>query len=243
MAVPGTIGPATTPSIPHAPKSIPVLENGDRLTRDEFERRYNAMPWLKKAELIEGEVHMPSPVRYQQHASPDVDFLGWLAHYRAFTPGTGAAGNGTLRLGLDTEMQPDGVLFVLPSYGGQAKISADDYLEGGPELLGEISASTVSIDLNKKLQVYRRNKVREYIVWRVQEKEIDWFILRGEDYARLPQDAAGMYRSEVFPGLWLDAPAMIRGDMATVLKGLQEGISSADHAAFVAKLQEKAAAH
>ncbi len=31
-------------------RSIPPLENGDRLNRDEFEQRYEAMPSLKKAE-------------------------------------------------------------------------------------------------------------------------------------------------------------------------------------------------
>ena len=39
---------------------IPPLENGDRLTVAEFERRYEAMPELKKAELINGVVHIPS---------------------------------------------------------------------------------------------------------------------------------------------------------------------------------------
>jgi Uma2 family endonuclease len=242
MALPGTIGlpPAEQISQPSAP--IPPLQAGDRLTRDEFERRYEAMPWLKKAELIEGEVYMPSPVRLEQHAGPDADLLAWLGYYRAFTPGTRAAGNCTIRLDLENEPQPDGALITLPTHGGRAKISTDDYVEGSPELLGEIAASTVSIDLHKKFIVYRRNHVLEYIVWRVQNKEIDWFILRGEDYARLEPDAAGVYRSEVFPGLWLDAAAMIRGDLATVLQKLQEGINSQEHARFVAKLQENAAA-
>jgi hypothetical protein len=229
--------------MPSAPTSTPPLENGDQLTLDEFEHRYSSRRWFGKAELIDGEVLIPAPVHFVQHAGPDADFLAWLGFYRAFTPGSRAAGNCTIRLDQQNELQPNGTLFVLPSHGGLAKISADDYIEGSPELLAEISASKVSIELHKKFNVYRRNHVREYIVWRVQEREIDWFILRGEDYARLPYDAAGVYRSEVFPGLWLDAPAMIRGDMATVLKKLQEGISSAEHTAFVAKLQEKAAAY
>jgi hypothetical protein len=241
MALPPTITPPPTNVTPLAPLPPPPLENGDRLTRDEFERRYNAMPWLKKAELIEGEVYMPSPVRLEQHAGPDADLLWWLVHYRAFTPGTRAAGNCTIRLDLENEPQPDGALLTLPSHGGKAKISEDDYIEGSPELLGEISASTVIIDLNKKFHVYRRNHVQEYIVWRVQDAAIDWFVLRGEDFERLQPDAAGLYRSEVFPGLWLDAAAMMRGDLATVLERLQEGMRSPEHTAFVAKLKEKAA--
>jgi hypothetical protein len=49
---------------------IPPLENGDRLTRAEFERRYDAMPNLKKAELIKGIVYLGSPVRIRLLAAP-----------------------------------------------------------------------------------------------------------------------------------------------------------------------------
>jgi Uma2 family endonuclease len=227
---------------PAPPQPPPPLENGDRLTRDEFERRYNAMPWLKKAELIEGEVYMPYPVRWKHHGSPNTLFNTWMGTYVAYTPGVSAGGNATVRMDPENEPQPDGIMIIEPAYGGGSRIDPDDYLSGDPELLAEISASTVSIDLNKKFQVYRRNKVREYIVWRVQDAAIDWFVLRGEDFERLQPDAAGLCRSEVFPGLWLDAAAMIRGDLATVLEKLQEGIRSPEHAVFVAKLLEKASA-
>jgi hypothetical protein len=239
MALPTSITPspgAVTPVV----QGIPPLENGDFLTRDEFERRYDAMPGLKKAELIEGVVHMPSPVRWKHHASPDNSFHSWLGYYQAFTPGVEAGGNASLRLDLDNEPQPDGALLILPSHGGQAKFSEDDYVVGSPELLGEIAASTVSIDLHTKFRVYRRNGVCEYVVWRVEDEAIDWFVLRHGQYDRLTPDAAGIYRSEVFPGLWLESAAMVRGDMATVLKTLQEGIASPEHAEFVSKLQQKA---
>ena len=68
------------------------LENGDLLTAGEFLRRYEAMPHLKKAELIEGIVYMGSPVRVI-HAQPDTLIQGWLFTYSAHTPGTVAAGN------------------------------------------------------------------------------------------------------------------------------------------------------
>src|SRR5207249_7770324 len=107
---------------------------------------------------------------------------------------------------------PDGVLLVEPRLGGRAKIDADGYIAGAPELVAEVTASTVSIDLGPKLVVYRRNGVGEYLVWRALDRAIDWFVLRGSQYDRLPLDAAGVCRSEVFPGLWLDVAALLAGD-------------------------------
>lgn len=221
--------------------AIPPLEPGDHLTRDEFERRYDAMPNLKKAELIEGVVYMPSPVRVDQHSSPHAAYIGWLTTYWAWTPGVRAADNTTIRLDLDNEPQPDGLLLIEPTHGGQATIDDDGYIAGGPELVGEVSASSASLDLNAKLRVYRRNNVLEYVVWRVLDDAIDWFILRGSQYDRLPLSADGHYRSETFPGLWLDPAALTRFDLQTVLQSLQLGIASPEHATFVARLQQNAA--
>jgi Uma2 family endonuclease len=228
---PRSESPSTTTSEP-----IPSLENGDRLTRAEFERRYHAMPGLKKAELIEGMVYMPSPVRLRCHAEPHADILGWLWTYRASTPRVIVADNASARLDLDNEPQPDVMLFIAPGCGGQARISEDDYVEGAPELVVEVSSSTASIDLNLKRHVYRRCGVREYVVWRVQERQIDWFLLREGEFVRNDPDAHGRFRSVVFPGLWLDAPALIRGELNTVLDVLREGLATADHQQFVASL-------
>jgi Uma2 family endonuclease len=224
---------------PSIPAPVPILEPGDHLTRDEFERRYNAMPEVKKAELIEGVVHMASPVRWSHHAYPHTRLVGWLTAYDAQTPGVQTGDNATLRLDLDNLPQPDGVMLILPSHGGQATFSADDFVVTGPELAAEISASTVSTDLHEKFRVYRRNGVREYIVWRVQDAAIDWFVLRGTQYDPLQPDATGILKSEVFPGLWLDADALTRFDLATVLKVLQQGLAHPDHAAFVLRLHGK----
>src|SRR5260221_7473909 len=117
---------------------IPPLENGDQLTREEFERRYEAMPNLKKAELIEGVVYMPSPVSVK-HAGPHGDLVTWLGMYRAATPGADAGAEGTVRLDLSNEPQPDGVLFIEPACGGQVQISPDDYIVGAPELTAEVA--------------------------------------------------------------------------------------------------------
>jgi Uma2 family endonuclease len=144
----------------HGPDNgIPPLETGDRLSRAEFERRYEAMPQLKKAELIEGVVYVPSPVRMNRHAEPHFDLVGWMAHYKWATPGIRGGDNATTRLDLDNEPQPDAVLFIDPAKGGHARISADDYLEEAPELVAEVASSSASFDLNAKFNVYRRNGV------------------------------------------------------------------------------------
>ena len=228
---------STTPVPPVALESdVPLLENGDRLTRNEFERRYDAMPHLKKAELIEGVVYVPSPVRYQHHGAPHALLIGWLVHYAAGTPGVGVSDNTTVRLDLDNEPQPDALLLIDPTCGGQTRISSDDYIEGSPELVAEVASSSVSYDLHAKLHVYRRNGVREYLVWRVSEQAIDWFVLRAGQYERLPVDASGLLRSEVFPGLWLDPVALVQSALATVLAIVQQGLGRPEHAAFVARL-------
>jgi len=212
---------------------VPILEPGDRLTRQEFERRYEAMPNIKKAELIEGVVYMPSPVRLRRHANPHFQFITWLGTYATSTPIAIGGDNATARLDLDNEPQPDAMLLLDPACGGQAVITHDDYVERGPEFTGEISGSTVSFDLHTKLAVYRRNGVREYVVWRVLDQQIDWFSLRAGEFVPLTADAAGIVRSEVFPGLWLDAAALIRGDMPRVLEVVQQGLASPEHAAFL----------
>jgi Uma2 family endonuclease len=214
----------------------PPLENADRLSRAEFERRYKAMPQLKRAELIEGVVYMPSPVRVLRHGRPHLHLVTWLGYYEGASPGVIGADNASTRLDLDNEPQPDAVLFIDPALGGQARISPDDYVEGAPELVAEVSSSSVSYDLNQKLNVYRRNGVREYIVWRVLDRQIDWFALREGEYVPLPPDVNGVYRSEVFPGLWLDPMALVNGDTKTVLAVLQRGLDSPEHAAFIARL-------
>jgi Uma2 family endonuclease len=215
---------------------VPPLENGDRLTRDEFERRYEAMPHLKKAELIEGVVYVPSPVRYRHHGAPHAHLISWLGQYAAGTPGVEVSDNSTVRLDLDNEPQPDALLLIDPTCGGQARFSADDYIEGSPELVAEVASSSVSYDLHAKLHVYRRNGVREYLVWRVLEQAIDCFVLRAGQYERLPVEANGWLRSTVFPGLWLDPAALVRGELATVLAIVQQGLGSPEHATFVARL-------
>ncbi|MEN9270307.1 MAG: Uma2 family endonuclease [Thermostichales cyanobacterium HHBFW_bins_127] len=201
---------------------IPPLENGDHLTRAEFERRYQAMPQVRKAELIEGTVYiMGSPLRLASHGQPHADIIGWLSVYRAATPGVVLAIEPTVRLDPDNEPQPDAVLFIP---GRQAIITPDDYIQGSPELIVEIAASSAAIDLHDKKRAYRRNRVQEYLVWRTLEGELDWFSLQADDYVPLPRDGEGIVRSQIFPGLWLAVPALLAGDLAEVLRVLQKGL-------------------
>ncbi|MBW4541318.1 MAG: Uma2 family endonuclease [Myxacorys chilensis ATA2-1-KO14] len=215
--------------------AIPPLENGDRLNRYEFERRYNMMSHLKKAELIEGIVYMAAALRFESHGEPHSRMMTWLGVYQASTPDLALGVEPTVRLDLDNELQPDAVLLIREQAGGQARISDDDYIEGAPELVVEIAASSVAIDLHAKKQAYRRNGVQEYIVWRVLDQEIDWFYLEEGEYLNLEPDSDGVLQSRVFPGLWLAIADLLSGNMQRVLENLQQGLQSTEHQKFVAK--------
>lgn len=221
------------------PILVPPLRDGDRLTRAEFERRYDAMPELHKAELIDGVVHMSSPVRFEKHAEPHYTLGWWLPNYGLQTPGTRGGDNGTVRLDVINEPQPDLFLLIDPRCGGQARISADDYIEHAPELTVEIAASSADIDLGQKKQTYLRTGVCEYVVWCVKDGVLHWFALQGETYQPLVPGADGVLRSEVFPGLWLDASALLSGDLVRFMRVAAAGIASPEHAAFVQLLQSR----
>lgn len=214
--------------------TIPPLENGDHLSLPEFERRYAAMPSHQKAELIEGVVYfMASPLRFRQHAEPHAWILTWLTTYQILTPGTRVGDAPTVRLDLDNEPQPDAVLFLDPEREGQVRVSEDDYIEGAPELVVEVAASSVAKDLYEKKQAYRRNGVKEYLVWQIYENRLDWFALEAGEYVKLQPDEKGVVKSRVFPGLCLAVSALLGGNMAQVLAILQDGISSEEHRDYI----------
>ena len=178
----------------------PVLESGDRLTREEFHRRYCARPniWT---ELVEGVVYVASPTRASLHGEPHASVIGWLTIYRAKRPGVHLYDNATVRLDARNEVQPDACLCR--------------YEPGGPRV-----STDASYDLHDKKEAYRRNGVREYVVWRVVDGAIDWFRLRAREYVRVEPDERGLIESEVFPGLRLDVARMLDGDVAGVLAAL-----------------------
>src|SRR6266446_3498844 len=216
-----------------------LLENGAHLSASEFLRRYEAMPEVKKAELINGIVYMASPVRLDQHGEPDSLIQGWLCNYAIATPGVKSATNSTTRLGPDDVPQPDGLMRIVPESGGQARLDAKGYLRGAPELVVEVAASSASLDSREKLVTYRRAVVREYLLWRTADEAVDWFVLEEDEYHPLVTGADGVLRSRVFPGLWLDCAAVLAGDGARLMGKLQEGLQSAEHTAFVAELAKR----
>ena len=223
-------------TIPSSSQTIPPLENGDRLTQVEFEWRYLNSPQIQKAELIEGVVYVASPVRLRNHGRPHANIIGWLFVYASATPGVDLADNTTVRLDGDNQPQPDAMLRIEPEKGGNSWVSEDDYVEGAPELIAEVAASSVSYDLNDKLNAYRRNGVKEYLVWQMYENKLDWFVLQQGRYVTLKPDEEGIIRSQVFPGLWLSVSALCEGNRGELLTVLQTGLASQEHADFLASL-------
>ena len=198
------------------------------------------MPEVKKAELIDGVVYMP-PALSIDHGVPHFDLITWLGLYRILTPGVSGADNASIRFNDDNMPQPDALLRILESRGGRCRITSDRYLEGGPELIAEIANTTADDDLGPKRDLYRRFGVQEYIVWRVGDGALDWFALRKGLYWPLAPGSDGIIRSEVFPGLWLDPAALLRGDSARVLAVAQQGHGSPEHTAFLQELARRAA--
>jgi hypothetical protein len=181
---------------------------------------------------------MPPPVSQTGHSLPHVNLITWLGTYSAATPGVEGGDNASLRLDLDNMPQADAFLRITDPCGGQSRIDPDGYVEGAPELVAEVSATTASYDLHVKLNVYRRHGVQEYLVWRVFDRAIDYFVLRDGHYLPLKPTARGIYQSRAFPGLWLDPAPLLAGDLAKVLATLQKGLASRPHATFVTHLKQ-----
>lgn len=221
-------------------KRLPPLENGDRLDQPTFHARYEAMPEDYRAELIGGIVYIPSPRRLS-HGETQSLVIRWLDEYAEATPGTEALLNNTQILGPDSEPEPDACLFIAPEYGGSVYADEDDYLHGAPELIVEVSSSTESIDLHRKKQDYQKAGVREYVVLALRMQKVFWFVRQRGRYKETPLPADGIFRSRTFPGLWLDAEAMLRCHRPGVLAALKRGLAVAEHAAFVARLAKRAA--
>lgn len=218
---------------------IPKLRHGEHLDREEFRRRYEAMPDVT-AELLDGVVYIMSSPVSEYHGNPHADLVTWMGTYRAYTPGIVNGDNTTMHLPVGSDPQPDGYLRILASHGGHTRLNDRGYIVGSPDFIGEVALSSWSYDKSIKLPIYEREGVREFLLWRVEKRIIDWHVLRNGKFELLPIDDKGIIRSEVFSGLWLDAPAMVRGDMAQVLAILQQGIASPEHAAFVEQLRTNA---
>ncbi len=220
-----------------AQDGFPPLENGESMDQKTFHERYHRMPTDVRAELIEGIVYIMSPLRIR-HGRSDNRFSGLLFVYSAATPGVEAQNNTTAILGERSEPQPDSALLILEDYGGQSRDGEgdDDYTYGAPEMLVEVALSSRSIDLHAKFRDYERAGVREYVVHDASARQIHWFeAVDGRFVAREPGED-GLFRSAVFPGLWIDSSAFLRNDKAALLAALNLGLASPEHAAFVADL-------
>lgn len=212
------------------------MRKGDRLDADEFMRRYEAMPDVT-VELIEGVVYMPAPVTADLHGKPHHRITGWLWYYSAFTPGTEGANDATVELDLGNVPQPDVFMHSATSHGGQSTITRKGYTAGPPELVVEVAGKSKEARIRDKQEAYRRNGVREFLIWRVPKQEIKWLTLQRGRYVRL-KPSAGIYKSRAFPGLWLDAAAFLRNDMVQVIGVVQQGLATPEHAAFGTMLQQ-----
>lgn len=217
-------------------QEAPPLSAGMRLSRAEFLRRWELHPEIKKAELIGGRVYMPSPVS-RDHGTSDEDLAIWIGNYRVHTPGTDSGTNSTILL-LDDAPQSDRYLRILPECGGKSW-DEGKYVAGPAELMGEVSLSSTSYDLNEKYDLYEAAGVQEYLAGLLYEEEIRWHQLVDGRFQILPPDSDGIHRSRVFPGLWLDGPALHRRDMTVVLAKLQEGLATPEHRAFVELLAQR----
>jgi Uma2 family endonuclease len=216
---------------------IAPLEAGDKLDRETFHERYQAMPEGFRAELIGGVVHMPSPTK-RQHGQAHGWMSTWLCNYADATPGVEMLDNASALLGPEQEPQPDACLLITPEFGGQTCVR-DDFVVGAPELIVEVASSSVSIDLHAKKDDYEKFGVVEYVVLAVRSKEIFWFRLVEEKFREHPVDSDGVHRSVVFPGLWLDAQALFREDRVRVREIAAEGLRCQAHADFVARLAKR----
>ena len=202
------------------PPIIAPLESGDELTQREFHRRYSAMPHLKKAELIDGTVFMPSPVSHH-HAKAHQEVVTWLGVYAANHPGVHAADNVSVILDDRNEVQPDVCLRWAPERGGRTRIDDEGYVRGAPELVVEVALSSASIDLRRKRDLYLLSGVKEYLVWLVLDSKIHWWESIDGEFKPLDISPETVIESHAFPGLRLDTGALLRGDQAMVLEKLK----------------------
>ena len=211
----------------------PGLVTGERLTVEEFLRRWEELPDLKNAELIDGVVYVSSPVSLN-HGSLDILIHWWLAHYAHATPGCKGGSNSTWLMS-GSAPQPDAYLRILPSHGGQSG-NEGPLGAGAPELAVEICVTSTEVDFGPKLALYQLAGVWEYITVEQFGQRMIWRVLENGAYVAQTLPADGIVRSRVFPGLWLDLAAFWADDGAKMLAVLNEGLASQDHRDFVAQL-------
>ena len=221
--------------------AIPPLRDGDILTVEEFERRWDAMPGLKHAELIEGRVYMnAAALRWDWHAEPYGILMLTIPTYAGHTPGVLFGGEPSVRMGAASMPQPDGVLRVTEEYGGRSRVEKG-YVVGGPEFVAEVSGSSEGYDLREKKDLYLSAGVHEYLNWSVLDERIVLFRLERGTYVTVDPSTDGLLKSLAMPGLWFDPAAMLRGDSLRVMEVLHLGLASPEHQAFIQELKDRRA--
>ncbi len=223
--------------MPALDRFVQPLRAGEHLSQEEFLRRWEALPSLKHAELIQGRVFLPSPVS-NPHSQMHFPMSFWTTHYVMLTPGCDGGLEGTWLM-LEDVPQPDIAIVILPEYGGQSRIKGL-YSAGAPELVVEICLSSKSRDLGPKLELYRQAGVQEYLTVIVPASRVTCRYLDGGQYRAIEPDSAGVLRSRVFPGLWLDVPALFANDKARLWNTLQQGLNAEEHRGFVRELAARA---
>jgi Uma2 family endonuclease len=218
---------------PISAADVAELHNGDRMTQPEFHRIYVQMPETFRAELIGGIVYVASPLK-MAHGNRHVLLAAAFAAYEGSTPGVESGDNATVILGEESEPQPDLLMRILPECGGQSRTTPDDYVEGAPELVAEVSHTTRSIDLHKKKNDYTRYGVKEYLVVALREKQVYRFdLVAGREN---PPDPDKVLRFQTFPGFWIDTAALFAKNYSQLMATLERGLGTPEHAAFVEQL-------
>jgi Uma2 family endonuclease len=223
---------------PTPAEAVFLLENGARMDRRTFHELYLFTPESFGAELIGGEVYVSSPVS-ARHSVPHARLVGLMLYYVRETPGIEVHDNCTTILGEHSEPQPDAALAIERSCGGQSRINKEGYLEGAPELVGEIAASSAAIDLGKKKEDYEKAGVLEYLVFLMKEQELIWHTRREGGFEPLAPSAAGILKSQAFPGFWLSERTFFERRLNPDFELIEKGLTSPEHAAFVAQLKTR----
>ncbi len=197
-----------------------LLAPGDQMSREEFLRRWEQMPDLKFAELIEGVVYMPSPVS-RSHADFDSMIGGLLLYYATRVPGCRSSANATWLINPRNAPQPD---LSLRKVKGRSRVEGK-FAAGVPELVAEICVSSRSYDLGPKLALYQTTGVPEYLAALVEERRVEWRYLERGSYKLLKPHRDGTLRSRIFPGLWLNVEALWKEDAAGLIATLEKGLA------------------
>jgi Uma2 family endonuclease len=228
-------------TVPDPVAEKPLLYDGQRLDQPTFHELYLQTPEKFRAELIDGVVYVMSSPVSPRHGRPFACMNAAIYNYSIETPGTILQGDTTTKLGPRSEVQPDCALLIDPRFGGQTGEDSKGYTTGCPELVIEISSSTLHLDLNAKKRAYEEAGAKEYLVYDEPHGKFQWFALRHGKLEPLLPSGDGLYRSVTFPGLWLDEAAFVANDGLGLMATLRRGLGSPEHAEFIERLRRNRA--